>query len=168
MFTANEIKAYLYVLICRAGLAAGAMKEMNKEQIEREVLQEFRGAVENCTIPASLMGMDEALSLRSKNFTARSCSSSDLHDGESVWRKFGEIKKVISNVFTHVYNSKMPGGIPPSGFSTADVLERTRVAIYANKFKGKERPATWTPTEWLVFTTYGKPSAEPEALFIIT
>ena len=53
MITVNEIKAYQYVLICKAGLAVCGLKEMTKEQIHLEVLKEFKEAFENRVIPAS-------------------------------------------------------------------------------------------------------------------
>ena len=62
---------------------------------------------------------------------------------------------------------------PPSGLSLEDVLEKTRVAVFEryetkkNKDAPRKCPQTWLPTEWQVFTTYGKSAPNPEAIFNI-
>lgn len=152
MLSASDIKSFQYVLITKAGLAVSEKREMSLKMIESDVLSEFEAAVKNCVVPENLRGLNTILLLRSKNFLAKTCSLDDYHTGESIWRKFADIKKVICNDFTDLYHLQMPGGIPPSGVSFAEVLNRTREAIFVRTKKGIYNPA-WFPTEWLVFTT---------------
>ena len=172
-FNATDIKSFQYVLIVRAGLAVSERREMSKSEIEREVFIEFTEAVARCAIPSNLNGMNSALLLRSKNFLRQTCLDADLHTGDSLWRKFAEIKKIICNDFTDLYVKFLPGGQPPSGLSLEDVLEKTRVAVFEryelkkNKDSINKCPPTWLPTEWLAFVTYGKPSASPQDIFNI-
>ena len=146
---------------------------MSKAHIENDVFIEFTQGVEKCKIPSNLQGINSALFLRSKNFLGRTCLDSDLHTGDSLWRKFAEIKKIISNDFTDIYLKFLPGGQPPSGLSMEDILEKTRVGVFMRYEKKKNKdtprpcPPNWVPTEWLVFITYGKPSPNPEAIFNI-
>ena len=172
-YNATDAKSFQYVLIVKAGLAVSERKEMSKFDIENDVFEEFTQAVERCQIPSNLTGINRAVFLRSKNFLGRTCLDSDLHTGDSLWRKYAEIKKIICNDFTDIYQKFTPGGQPPSGLSLEDVLEKTRVAVFEryetkkNKDAPRKCPPNWLPTEWLVFTTYGKPSPNPEAIFNI-
>ena len=89
-FNATDIKSYQYVLIVKAGLAVAKRREMSKSDIEREVFIEFTQAVRGCPIPANLTGISSALFLRSKNFLSKTCVDTDLHTGDSLWRKFAD------------------------------------------------------------------------------
>ena len=83
---------------------------MCKEEIEREIVQEFKLACAASCLSPALEGIDRAVLLRSKNFVVKVCKPDDYHDGESIWRKFGEIKRVIVNDFTELYMKYLPGG----------------------------------------------------------
>ena len=152
MYNATDIKSFQYVLIVPAGLAVSEKKEMCKAHIENEVYIEFTQGVEKCKIPSNLQGINSALFLRSKNFLGRTCLDSDLHTGDSLWRKYAEIKKIICNDFTDLYSKFLLGGQPPSGLSMEDILEKTRVAVFMryeekkNKDTQRQCPSTWVPT----------------------
>ena len=172
-FSATDINSFQYVLICKAGLAVAEKREMSKPQLESDIFLEFTQAVSKCTIPGNLQGMNSALLLRSNNFLIRSCEPKDLHTGDSLWRKYAEIKRVVVNDFTDLYNSFIPCGQPPSGLSLEDVVYNTRVAVWKRYDLRKcatnttACPNDWKPTEWLVFNTYGKPSPNPQTCFDI-
>jgi hypothetical protein len=108
MYTANDIKSFQYFLITKAGLAVSEKKEMSLKIFEKDVFSEFEAAVTNCIVPENLKGMNTALLLRSKNILSRTCGLDDNHTGESIWREFAEIKRVICNDFTDLYNAQMP------------------------------------------------------------
>ena len=72
---------------------------MSNDRIEREVFEGFKMAIETLKIL-----------LRSKNFILKVCKIDNYHDGESIWRKFGEIKRVVFNDITKLYMKNLPGG----------------------------------------------------------
>ena len=116
-FSATDIKSFQYVLICKAGLAVAEKREMSKPQLKNDIFLEFTQALSKCTIPGNLQGMNSALLLMSNNLLLQSCEPKDLHTGDTLWRKYAEIKRVVVNDFTDLYNSFIPGGRPPSGLS---------------------------------------------------
>ena len=98
-YAVGEIKSFQFELITKAGLAVSSEREMSKFDLERLVLEEFRLAVEASTLPKNLAGMTKNLQLRSRNLSGKTCSSDDLHTGDSLWRKFLDIKRIIINEF---------------------------------------------------------------------
>ena len=61
--------------------------------------------------------------LKSKGFSSSLTKEEDLHSGESLWRKFRDIKSFVVNEISHAYSKCMP---PPSGVSIEEVLIKTR------------------------------------------
>jgi hypothetical protein len=122
---ATDVKSYQYVLIVKAGLAVAEKKEMSKSDIENEVFEEFTQGVQRCQVPNNLTGINRALFLRSKNFLSRTCLDSDLHTGDSLWRKYAEIKKIICNDFTDIYQN---------------MITRKLVFRFCNRVRDKEWP----------------------------
>ena len=49
-------------------------------------------------------------SKKSKSFILKVCKIDNYHDGESIWRKFGEIKRFVFNDITKLYMKNLPGG----------------------------------------------------------
>ena len=171
VYQVQDIKSFQYVCIARAGLAVCQEREMCKEEIEREIFQEFKLACAASCLSPPLEGIDRAVLLRSKNFVVKVCKPDDYHDGESIWRKFGEIKRVIVNDFTELYVKNLPGGQLPSGKSKAEIIEKTRKDVFlrAEKKKNPESskicPANWAPTEWNTFLIFGAAADQPESVF---
>ena len=147
------LKSTQYLLICRAGLAVSAESEAASEELKRDMLQEFKDAVAKFSISDDLKGYPTDILMRSKNFIARICKTEDLHTGtryeisfyfvasnrntlfrlclgDTLWRKFKDIKAVIINDLSAVYATNLPGGQPPSGISYQEILDKTRQVIH--------------------------------------
>ena len=145
----SRLKSVQYLVICQAGLAVCAEAEAASEDLKRDMLREFELGVQNFTMPTELKGYTREVLLRSKNFVARTCKHDDLHTGtncknnfessasnhnddscecvgDTLWRKFKEIKAVIINEFSAIYSRNLPGGQPPSGISYEEILDKTR------------------------------------------
>lgn len=141
---------------------------MSKAELERDILEEFLDALSSCTLPAHLSSLDRSILQRSTKYAEKRVETEHLHTGDSLWRKFKEIKKKISHDITPFYASIMPTQSLPSGFTSTDTfVEETRLAIFAKKYPGKRCPESWRPTEWDVFVKYGRPSQEPVTAFCI-
>ena len=52
--------------------------------------------------------------------------------GESLRRKFKDIKTIVTNDFSSMYARNLPGGRPPSGKSVEDILLSTRHVFFDN------------------------------------
>ena len=74
-------KSTQYRLICRAGLAVSAESEAASEELKRDMLQEFKDAVEKFSMSDDLKGYPTDILMQSKNFIARICKTEDLHTG---------------------------------------------------------------------------------------
>ena len=171
IFQVHDIKSFQYVCIARAGLSVSAERELCKEQIETVIFEEFKLACANSYLSPALQGIDRAILLRSKNFIVKVCKPDDYHDGESIWRKFGEIKRIIVNDFTELYMKNLPGGQLPSGKSKIEIIEKTRKDVFSraelakNPKSTKSCPPNWAPKEWNVFLIFGAASEEPDGIF---
>ena len=67
------------------------------EILQTGVLHEFKLAVEGAVLPEVLHGLDRNILLRTKSFWAASAKPGELHSGCSLWRKYGEIRRVVVN-----------------------------------------------------------------------
>lgn len=177
----NEIKQKQYVLIAKAGLAVVESKEKGMNSIEDYLLTQFNEAVKAFILPPGFAGFDRNAFLRTKNFNTpvEKLEATDLHTGSSLWRKYKEIRLIITHELGALLAKKLPGGQPPSGKSMAEILLSVRKDYFescekqreekSRKDKGKFKPNTflpyWYPAEWEVFMTYGNASARPEAAF---
>lgn len=174
MFNVHDIKSHQYLCITKAGLAVSAERELSKELLEREIFEEFKAAIDLLDIPSELHGIDRNILHRSKNYIVKVCKDDDYHDGESIWRKFGEIKRIVINDFTELYMKNLPGGQLPSGISKAEIIEKTRKDVFLrqelskNPKSTKPCPANWMPKEWMVFLTFGAPSNMPSPILFVT
>ena len=74
-------KSTQYRLICRAGLAVSAESAAASEELKRDMLQEFKDAVEKFSMSDDLKGYPTDILMQSKNFIARICKTEDLHTG---------------------------------------------------------------------------------------
>jgi predicted SprT family Zn-dependent metalloprotease len=52
--------------------------------------------------------------------------ASDLYTGSSLWRKYKEIRLVITHELGALLAKKLPGGQPPSGKSMSEILVSVR------------------------------------------
>ena len=171
MFLVHDIKSFQYVCIVKAGLAVCGEQEMKKKEVEKEIFEEFTMAVNALQLSLEIQGINREILLRSKNYVVKVCKEDDYHDGESVWRKFGEIKRVVVNDFTELYMKNLPGGQLPSGKSKEEIIEKTRKDVFLrqelakNPKSTKTCPANWSPIEWRVFLVFGAAANEPVPLF---
>ena len=69
----------------KAALAVCAEREMSKEQIEREIFEEFQMAVGILGLSPALQGVSREILLRSKNYVVKACKVDGYHDGESIF-----------------------------------------------------------------------------------
>jgi hypothetical protein len=124
----NEIKLKQYVLIAKAGLAVVESKEKGMNSIEDYLLTQFTEAVKAYTLPPVFAGFDINSFLRTKNFNVplEKLEASDLHTGSSLWRKYKEIRLVITHELGALLAKKLPGGQPPSGKSMSEILLSVR------------------------------------------
>ena len=98
-----------------------------------------------------------------------------MHTGESIWRKFKDIRRYIANEMNSAFSLRLPGGQLPSGKSMEETLQLVRkdlwdqneqIAAAKNKeHKIKKFDATWYPVEWTAFLTYSLPSSNPADFF---
>ena len=131
-------------------------------------------AVSILGLSPELQGISWEILLRSKNYVVKACKVDDYHDGESIWWKFGEIKRVVVNDFTELYMKNLPGGQLPSGKSKEEIIDKTRKHVFLrqelarNPKSSKTCPPKWCPKEWKVFLIFGAASSEPVPLFYAT
>jgi hypothetical protein len=172
----SDVKLKQFVLIAKAGLAIGESKEKAKGTIEKDMMNEFRQAVNTFILPPSFNGFDRLCLLRSKNFlvTVDKLKATDLHTGSSLWRKFKELRLFLMNELSPMLAKRLPGGQPPSGKTMAEILVAVRKEAWDNaelknaKSEGdvkKPFDINWYPQEWEVFTTYGIASLNPADAF---
>lgn len=169
----NNIKSVQYLLIVRAGLAVMEGSEKSIESLHSESMSEFTTALQSYRLNASMADVDKSIFLRTKNFVVANCKPSDMHTGESIWRKFKDVRRYIGNDMAAAYNKRIPGGQLPSGKSMEEMLLLVRkdlwLATDAGTKSSKENKfdTTWFPTEWLAFMTYGIAAETPADFFRI-
>ena len=61
--------------------------------------------------------------MKSKGFSSIVTKDIDNHSGESLWRKYRDIKAFVINEISDIYASCMP---PPSGISMEEIFIKTR------------------------------------------
>ena len=112
----SRFKSAQYLLISRAGLAVSQMGPMASESIENHILQEMTEGVEAFKDQNNVLnGLNTNVMLRTKGFNTLSAKPGDLHSGCSLWRKYGEIKRVILNELSSDFESLKVNGQPRSG-----------------------------------------------------
>lgn len=172
-----EIKSRQNVLIVRAGLSVPS-QEMSAKQITVSMMTQYLFQVGNYR---HNLGCPPNAFLRSSRHCDASVTDSELHNGSTLWRKFGAIKKYVNNSITPIYVKLLgPDGKPPSGLTTADILHRTRKILYDKEqdeakarsrnqgtFTKKPFSSTWFPVEWEVFLLFGRASDASERAFFI-
>ena len=72
----SRLKSTQYLLI-----AVSAESEAASKELKREVLQEFKDAVDKFSMSNELKGYPTDILMRSKDFIARICKTEDLHTG---------------------------------------------------------------------------------------
>ena len=125
----NDVKSKQFLLITKAGLAVSQSKEKGIVNIEQQILAE---AVKAVFLPPIFLGFDRNGFMRTKNYfidVAR-LDANDLHTGATLSRKYKEIRLILMNDFAPKLSSKLPGGMPPSGKSFAEVLLAVRKDVY--------------------------------------
>ena len=164
-----DFKSTQYLLIAKAGLAVADSEETNMEILQTGILNEFKLAVAGAVLPEALHGLDRNIFLRTKSFWAASAKPGELHSGCSLWRKYGEIRRVVVNDLSAALEKLKVNGQPRSGLTLADLLEDVRVGTYSKKKaqNSKPIPTGWVPYEWGTFLAFGSPSADPEEAFCI-
>jgi hypothetical protein len=174
----DEIRAKQLWLIARAGMSISSA-EMSITDIQKAMLDQFKAHVIAYKLPPNLTGLDKDRFFRTaKHVNDEMATAGDSrHTGVTLWRKFADIKKVISTVFTPIYAKILGKDGLPSGKSMAEILLKTRVAIFdyiedtamraSKSQKRVKKPFhdSWYPLEWDIFITYGMPSNNPEKVF---
>ena len=174
MYQVHDIKSFQCVCNTKAGLAVCSERGMSKYQIEQEVFEEFKMALETLGLPHELDGVDRQILLWSKNFIVKVCKIDNYHDGESILRKFGEIKRVVVNDFTDLCMKNLPSGQLSSGKLKMEIIEKTRKDVFLRQELAKNPqstdicPTTWFPKEWHVFLIFGAASDKPVPIFYPT
>ena len=121
----SRFKSAQYLLISRAGLAVSQMPPMASESLETHILIEM---TEDAFKDQNnvLNGLDKNVMLRTKGFNSFTAKPGDLHSGCSLWRKYGDIKRVILNELSNDFESLKVNGQPRSGQTIEDLLEEVR------------------------------------------
>ena len=123
MFLVHNIKSFQYVCIVKAGLSLCGEQEMTKKEVEKAI---FVNALQSYP---EIQGINREILLRSRSYVAKVSKADDYNDGESVWGKFGEIRRVVVNDFTELYMKSHPGGLLPPGKSKEEIIGKTRKDI---------------------------------------
>ena len=172
----HDVKSKQFLLITKAGLAVSQSKEKGMINIEQQILAEYTEAVKAIFLPPAFLGYDRNGFMRTKNYFVDigKLDPSDLHTGATLWRKYKEIRLILMNDFAPLLTKRLPGGLPPSGKSFAEVLTAVRKEVYeayediaqkkskaVNGYKRHAFVDTWFPPEWETFVTYGAASPQP-------
>jgi hypothetical protein len=132
--------------------------EKSIELLHSDTMHEFTTAVDNYRLISS--NQDKKVLFRTKSFLQSSCTPCDLHTGESIWRKFKDIRRYMANEMGPAYSKRIPGGQIPSGKSMEEMLSLVRKDLWepsesTTTSKSKQaKPAnersfvaTWYPVE---------------------
>ena len=123
----SRFKSAQYLLVSRAGLAVSQMSAMPSESLETHILIEMTHGVEDFQDLSNVLnGLDKNVMLRTKGFNSLTAKPGDLHSGCSLWRKYGDIKRVILNELSNDFESLKVNGQPRSGQTIEDLLEEVR------------------------------------------
>ena len=181
----HDVKSKQYLLIAKAGLAA-MTEDMSSEQLWEKIYNQFKGHVSKFTFSGHLSDLKkEVLFRRTKHLNDEKdiVPLDDIHNGFTLWRKYGEIKRYIQSTITSSWDSLMgPDGNIPSGKNLDDMLLETRRLSFnkdeeqkAKKSKKKGgyeiqefvKNPEWYPLEWEIFLKYGSCSEKPEKTFFM-
>lgn len=182
--TLHEAKTYQYRLIATAGLAVTEQKEMSLPLIHNSMDEQFKELIEHCLpLPGHLKGLDPNIFHRSKKLFEKQAliDTVDMHTGESLWRKYLEIKSKVVNVISKALSDLLINDELPSGeklIAAKLMLVRKQIWEDNEELSKKNSKAkkgytkqpfmmTWYPLEWDVFMLYGRPSNAPEEVFLI-
>ena len=171
----HDVKSKQFLLITKAGLAVSQSKEKGMINIEQQILAEYTEAVKAIFLPPAFLGYDRNGFMRTKNYfvDVAKLDPNDLHTGATLWRKYKEIRLILMNDFAPLLTKRLPGGLPPSGKSFAEILSAVRKEVYeayediahkkskaVNGYKRHAFVDTWFPPEWETFVTYGAVSPQ--------
>lgn len=179
----HDVKSKQYLLIARAGLAVPT-QEMPIEQLWEQILTQYKGHVAKFQFSGHLSGLKkEVMFRRTKHLNDEKdiVPLEDIHNGMTLWRKYGEIKRYLQNTISSSWDSLMgPDGNIPSGKNLDDMLLRTREISFMRDEESKEKRSkkkggyskeefakhpNWHPLEWEIFLQYGLCSEKPEKAF---
>ena len=170
----SDVKQFQAYLILAAGFEVTEMPEMPRSRIFSEMhsayLRQAGNKRKSDECPPLLRDLPSYIEVikRSKKFEDISDDNVDLHDGSSLWRRFGELKARITNVITPIFNKQVPGGTIPSGKNAADILALVLKDVFENdqndaakksknlKFKKKVYQIEYRPVEWTAFIAFGR------------
>ena len=124
----HDVKSKQFLLITKAGLAVSQSKEKGMVNIEQQVMTEDTEAVKAIFLPPAFLGYDRNGFMRTKNYfvDVAKLDPNDLHTGATLWRKYKEIRLILMNDFAPLLTKRLPGGLPPSGKSFAEILTAVR------------------------------------------
>jgi hypothetical protein len=165
----NDVKSKQYLLIARAGLAVPT-QEMPIEQLWEQILTQYEGHVAKFQFSGHLSGLKkEVMFRRTKHLNDEKniVPLEYFHNGMTLWRKYGEIKRYLQNTISSSWDSLMgPDGNIPSGKNLDDMLLRTRELSFMRDEESKEKRSNkkggyskeefakhpnWYQLEWVFF-----------------
>ena len=122
----DTVKAKQYLVIAETAMCVKT-NEMPRKEIELEILAQYKKKLLAFKPPPNLIGLTSEQLLRTKNILSLSHSSvSDTHDGESLWHKWGDIKRIVVGQITEAFVKQLAR----SGFSPDITLQNTRKAPF--------------------------------------
>ena len=93
----SRLKSTQYLLICRASLEVSAESEAASEELKRDMLQEFKAAVEKFSMFDDLEAYPTDILMRSKNFIAR--MNLKVYPCSQVFRRISYFPFLFPQVF---------------------------------------------------------------------
>jgi hypothetical protein len=169
----HDVKSKQYLLIAKAGLAVPT-HEMPIEQLWENILLQFRSHVAKFSFVGHLGGLKRGILFRRTkhlNDERDIIPIDDIHNGMTLWRKYGEIKRYIQGTISSSWDSLLgPDGNLPSGKNMEDMLLETRKLSFKKEEESKAKKSTkkggyvmqefckvpnWYPLEWEIFLQYG-------------
>jgi hypothetical protein len=176
----HDVKSKQYLLTARAGLAVPT-HDMPIEQLWEQILTQRKGHVAKFQFSGHLSVLKkDVMFRRTKHLNDEKdiVPLEDIHNGMTLWRKYGEIKRYLQNTISSCWDSLMgPDGNIPSGKNLDDMLLRTRVLSFMRDEEAKEKKSkkkggynkeefskypNWYPLEWEIFILFGLCSEKPE------
>lgn len=174
------IKSKQFLLIARAGMSIPSY-EMSLAQIQDKMMKQMHDHVAQFSQPSFIRLLSKDKYFRTCKFMLNSVDPEDEHTGQSLWRKYADIKKYVINSITPFYHKCLgKDGLIPSGKSKEEILLKTRELLFKSEQEAakarsknprgyviKEFSPDWFPTEWEVFLLFGAASEKPDKAFFI-
>ena len=174
------VRSKQFLLIARTDMSIPSY-EMSLGQIQDKIMTQMHSHESFFIQPSSIRLLSKDKYLRTCKYMNATVDADDRHNGISLWRKYADIKKYVTNGITPFYFKCLgKDGLIPSGKFKEEILLKTRELLFKseqdaakNRSKNprgyvvKEFSPDWYPTEWEVFLMYGAGSEKPDKAFYI-